>query len=99
MVTDIWMPVYAERSLSAKVRVYDGETIVIGGMVDSSTENYSDKWPILGDIPLLGRLFRQQNDRAIKGNMLVFITTRLVNDDGVPLRNERTLRGVPTFKN
>ena len=99
MTTDIWMPVYAERSLSAKVRVFDGETIVIGGMIDSSTESYSDKWPILGDIPLIGRLFRQQNDRETKSNMLVFITTRLVNDDGVPLRNERTLRGVPTFKN
>ncbi len=99
MVTDIWMPVYGERSIDAKIKVYDGETIVLGGMIDSNTVAYDDKWPILGDLPLIGRLFRMKNDTAQKSNMLVFVTTRLINDDGVPLRNERALRGVPTFRN
>ncbi len=95
--TTIWMPIYGQRELTVKVKIYDGETIVLGGMIDSRTTAYDDKWPLLGDIPLIGRLFQSKVDNAEKTNLLIFVTTRLINNDGIPLRRDRVNRGVPDF--
>ncbi len=92
----VWMPIISKREIEVTVKVYDGETIVLGGMIDNKTETLSDKWPFLGDIPLLGRLFSSQYDKKKKTNMLIFVTTRLVNNDGVPVRRNQP-RGYPDF--
>jgi len=93
---DIKMPIISRRDLDTNVKVFDGETIVLGGMLQDQTIERNDKWPILGDIPLLGRLFSSQMNKTEKINLLIFVTARLINNDGVPVR-EGTLRGVPEF--
>ncbi|MFA7230611.1 MAG: hypothetical protein WC071_05025 [Victivallaceae bacterium] len=93
---DIQMPEIARRDVDANIKVYDGETIVLGGMVDNKNVFRDDAWPVLGDIPLLGRLFRSQLAFTQKSNLLIFITTRLINNDGIPVRRNRQ-RGIPEF--
>lgn len=92
----IKMPVINRRDLNTNVKVFDGETIVLGGMLTDENTERNDKWPILGDIPLIGRLFSSQMSKTEKVNLLIFVTARLINNDGVPVR-EGSLRGVHDF--
>ncbi|MBO5763504.1 MAG: hypothetical protein J6R85_06490 [Lentisphaeria bacterium] len=93
---NVWMPIIGVRKLDVTVKVYDGETIVLGGMVDNRTKLLYDRWPILGDIPLIGRLFSSQYDETENTNLLIFVTTRLMNSDGIPIRRSSD-RGMPDF--
>ena len=90
------MPMISRRDLRVNVTVYDGETIVLGGMVDNSTTSRTDKWPILGDLPFIGRFFQAQSEEATRSNLLLFVTTRLVSNDGVPIRRNAAV-GAPDF--
>ncbi len=94
--TDITMPNIAIRNLNVHIKVYDGETIVLGGMIQNKTVNRNDKWPVIGEIPILGRFFGSQLALQERINMLIFVTTRLVNNDGVPVRRDKE-RGLPDF--
>jgi general secretion pathway protein D len=93
---DIWMPVLTRRKVDVNVKVYDGETIVIGGMIENETSSFYDRWPGLGDVPLVGRLFSSQREITRKKNLLIFVTTRLVNNDGRPIRRN-VQRDLPDF--
>ena len=92
----VWMPEIGKRDLSTNIKVYDGETIVLGGMVDNTSVYRDDKWPVLGDIPLVGRLFSSQLASTQKDNLIIFVTTRLINNDGIPVRRNKQ-RSIPEF--
>jgi general secretion pathway protein D len=92
----VWMPEIGRRELSTNIKVYDGETIVLGGMVDNRSIYRDDKWPVLGDVPLVGRLFSSQLAFTEKRNLIIFVTTRLINNDGIPVRRNKQ-RSVPEF--
>ena len=70
------------------IKVYDGETIVIGGMIKNTSHYRDDKYPMLGEVPLIGRFFRSQMTDIEKVNLLIFVTARLINNDGVPVRSK-----------
>jgi general secretion pathway protein D len=96
-VYPVWRPVVATRSMSVTVDVYDGETVILGGMIDNQISTRTDKIPILGDLPLLGRFFQSQSENAVKKNLLLFVTARLVDYSGVPVsRGKNTAQ--PDFK-
>lgn len=96
-VFNIWRPVIARRKMSVVVDVYDGETVVLGGMIQNQVSNQTDKIPILGDLPLIGRFFQSQSETSDKTNLLIFVTARLVDYNGVPvLRSKNT--AAPDFK-
>ena len=61
------------RSISTTVLVEDGQTLVLGGLIDDSINNTVEKIPLLGDIPLLGSLFRFQTTSKNKQNLMVFL--------------------------
>lgn len=92
----VWMPEIGRRELSTNIKVYDGETIVLGGMIDNRSVYRDDKWPVLGDVPLVGRLFSSQLAFTEKRNLIIFVTTRLINNDGIPVRRNKQ-RSVPEF--
>ncbi|NJK91743.1 MAG: hypothetical protein HC904_07925 [Blastochloris sp.] len=77
-------PVFSNRSLTTKLQVIDGQTVVMGGFIRDDRQQFDDKVPVLGDIPLLGRLFRSKVDRSIKRNLIMFITARMIRPDGTP---------------
>jgi general secretion pathway protein D len=77
-------PVFAERTVETSVSIYDGQTIVLGGLIREDVQKVTDKTPILGDIPLAGALFRSQSDKHIKRNLMIFVTAKLMDPAGQP---------------
>lgn len=71
---------YLERTATTTLTVKDGETIVIGGLVRSRVTRSETKVPILGDIPLLGLLFRTRADRMEKSNLILILTPYIIRD-------------------
>ena len=90
------MPEFSRRSIKSKVKLFDGETVVIGGILEDIASKTEDKWPLLGDIPLLGRLFSNYSSSSVKVNMMLFVTARLMRGNGLPLRDGRK-RGIFEF--
>ncbi len=80
------MPIIESRSVDTQVEVNDGETLVLGGFIREDAQEYMDKVPILGDIPLVGRLFQTKGSKNTKRNLLIFVTARLIKANGVPKR-------------
>lgn len=70
-----------KRSLESTVLVDDGQIIVLGGLIQDSVSNGEDKVPLLGDIPLLGNLFRHEIRTRKKTNLMVFIRPYVLRDN------------------
>ncbi len=83
------MPEFSKRKLKSTVKIYDGETVVIGGILEDIASRKEDKWPLLGDIPLFGRLFTDSAFSSEKVNLMVFVTARLMKGNGLPVREAR----------
>ncbi len=73
-------PDLAKRDIKTKISIKDGATIVVGGLMRNSVTDTETKVPLLGDIPLLGWLFKNKSKETSKTNLLVFITPRVVTD-------------------
>lgn len=78
-------PVFSSREVTTQVTVYDGATVVLGGLLREDIQQTEDKVPILGDIPIAGRLFRTTADQHIKRNLIMFVTASLLDPAGQPL--------------
>ncbi|MDP6490263.1 MAG: type II secretion system secretin GspD [Kiritimatiellia bacterium] len=72
-------PIVTTRKLEADIAVASGDTIVLGGLVLNQTINTESKVPLLGDIPILGRLFKSQRDEKTRNEVIVFITPYVLN--------------------
>lgn len=92
----IWMPVFTERALSVKVNVVDGCTLVLGGITQNQMSTRVDKWPLLGDLPFIGRFFQSRAEVGTRNNMMMFVTARLINTRGVPVE-QNVEKGIPDF--
>ena len=68
------VPIFTKKSLQSRVRLIDGETVGMGGLISDTVQLVDDKVPMLGDIPMLGRLFRSEASRKIKSNLVIFCT-------------------------
>ncbi|WP_417226510.1 type IV pilus secretin PilQ [Amphritea sp.] len=66
--------------LETSVVVPDGQTVVLGGVFENETQNTVNKTPLLGDIPVLGALFRNKSTSNVKAELLIFITPKLVKE-------------------
>ncbi|WP_312288736.1 type IV pilus secretin PilQ [Stutzerimonas nitrititolerans] len=77
------IPAIRKNEVNAKVLVTDGETIVIGGVFSNTQSKSVDKVPFLGDLPFVGRLFRRDLVQDRKSELLVFITPRIMNNQGI----------------
>jgi len=74
------VPIIDTNELQTRVLVGDGQTIVLGGIFQQNTINGTSKVPLLGDLPVVGRLFRQDVKRDEKQELLIFITPRILSD-------------------
>ena len=77
-------PVFNLRSIVTNLQVLDGQTAVLGGLLNENTQEINDKVPILGDLPLVGRLFQSKVAERTKKDLLFFITARLIRSNGKP---------------
>jgi general secretion pathway protein D len=78
-------PIFSARKVTTSVSVWDGQTVVLGGLIREDVQKVEDRTPIIGDIPIVGRLFRTNVDQHIKRNLIIFVTARLVNPAGQPI--------------
>ena len=81
-------PFFSTRTITSKLVVWDGETVVMGGLITESLTKNKDKIPILGDIPLIGRLFRSEGEFSQKKNLMIFVTARIVDSSGRPIHKK-----------
>ena len=81
----------AKRSTETSVTVKNKQNIIIGGLIKEDMQDTVQKVPILGDIPLLGWLFKKKTKQKVKTNLLIFITPHIINqaDDLESITNER----------
>ena len=81
-------PIFSTRKVTTSVSVFDGATVVLGGLMREDVQKVEDKVPFLGDIPLIGRLFRSNVDQHLKRNLVIFVSARLINPAGDPVRSD-----------
>ncbi|MFZ5503795.1 MAG: type IV pilus secretin PilQ [Pseudomonadota bacterium] len=79
------VPSINTKKVSTQVLVENGGTVVIGGVYTQDISNSTTKVPLLGDVPVLGALFRRNNKSDVKSELLIFITPKIV-DDAMTLR-------------
>ena len=82
----IEMPVFSSRRVNTQLTIYDGYTVAVGGLMREDVQNVEDKVPILGDIPIIGRLFQTKAENRIKSNLIIFVTAQIIDATGRPLR-------------
>ena len=82
--TTDFKPTTLKRAIDTSVLVKDSGTVVIGGLIENSTARSENKVPLLGDLPLLGWLFKYQTQSHQKTNLLVFLTPRALKNAADP---------------
>lgn len=76
------LPEYTVKQVVTTVNIWDNQTIVIGGLISSSTASTKDKVPVLGDVPLVGNLFQSSSKSVVKKNLMIFVTSTIVDPAG-----------------
>ena len=82
LTSGIDFPTIQQRRIKTTVIVNDGETIILGGMIQDRADVRRDQVPLIGEVPLLGNLFKSKLDQIVRVELLVAITPRIVRDDG-----------------
>lgn len=76
-------PIIAKREIKTTVLADNGATVVLGGLIDEDVQQSESKVPLLGDIPVLGALFRSTSSTKRKRNLMIFIKPTIMRDDGL----------------
>jgi general secretion pathway protein D len=78
LTTSSTLPVTQKRTVDTTVIVKDSQTVVIGGLIEDSETINVTKVPVLGDIPVLGWLFRDRSEKNTRTNLYIFLTPRVI---------------------
>lgn len=78
--SDISSPTITSRSISTNVLAANGQTVVLGGLIQENLTDTDSKVPFLGDIPLLGKLFQTKGNNFTRTELMVLITPRIIRD-------------------
>jgi general secretion pathway protein D len=76
------LPIFRLRQVVTSAVVWDGQTVVLGGLISEDVTKTKDKVPLLGDLPLAGRLFRSESSSTKKKNLLIFVTPTIIDPAG-----------------
>jgi general secretion pathway protein D len=76
------LPHFRIRSVATTCDVWDGQTIVLGGLISETIYKIHDKVPMLGDLPFVGKLFQSQSSDSTKENLLIFVTAKIIDPAG-----------------
>jgi general secretion pathway protein D len=83
----ILQPVFSTTRADTSVTIADGSTIIIGGLVEERIQNVEDQVPVLGNLPLVGRLFQSHARQPIRKNVLIMVQVELQDPSGRPYRD------------
>ncbi len=82
--TDLQATLLSRRNLELKnVRIKDGETLAIGGLIEEHEQKTVSKIPVLGDLPIIGAAFRSSTSSKTKSELIIMITPKIINDDSI----------------
>jgi general secretion pathway protein D len=90
------LPRLRVRMVTTSAIVWDGQTVALGGLIAEDNVKSRDKVPVLGDVPVLGRLFRSENSRTVKKNLMIFVTATIVDAAGKRVHDPENLPMDPT---
>ncbi len=85
------LPHFRIRQITSSVIVWDGQTIVLGGLISDNITRVKDKVPVLGDLPLVGRLFRNESSQTQKKNLVIFVTPTIIDPAGNRVHTDEEL--------
>jgi type II secretory pathway component GspD/PulD (secretin)/tetratricopeptide (TPR) repeat protein len=85
------LPIFRLRQVVTSASVWDGQTIVLGGLISENVTKTKDKVPLLGDLPIAGRLFRSESALTRKKNLLVFVTPTIIDPAGNRVHSDEDL--------
>ena len=79
---NILMPIFKRYLENTKLTVANGAVVVLGGLKESRTVKYEDKLPVMGDLPIVGRLFRSEGSEVRRTAYMVFVKVDIVDPTG-----------------
>jgi len=82
----IVQPIFETRRLTTNNTIYDGQLLVIGGLLSQTIEDVEDRVPILGDVPMLGRFFKSSVRKSTRRVLMIFLQAEVLDPSGRPLR-------------
>ncbi len=91
LTTTTPLPEFRLRQVVTTAVVWDGQTVVLGGLISENVAKIKDKVPVLGDLPLLGRFFRSEASMTSKKNLLIFVTPTIIDPAGNRLHSEEEM--------
>ncbi|HEY1786661.1 MAG TPA: hypothetical protein VGJ73_00830 [Verrucomicrobiae bacterium] len=97
------LPAFSVREVTTTVNVWDGQTVALGGLIEDDIMYTKDQVPVLGDVPIIGKLFQSQSKSDTKRNLMIFVTATMIDpagnrvhsDDELPFA-QNTVPGQPT---
>ncbi len=95
-VMNMPQPIFHSRNINTSITIWDGQTVVMGGLITEQQTTSDDKVPLLGDIPLLGYLFRSKTSNSKKFNLLIFVTANIVDPAGNKINKDLIATAVGT---
>jgi general secretion pathway protein D len=94
------LPDFTVRQVVTSVNVWDNQTVVIGGLISSQVQSTKSKVPVIGDVPLVGRLFQSASKTTAKKNLMIFVTATIIDPAGHRIHSDDDLpfaqNAVPT---
>jgi Flp pilus assembly secretin CpaC/tetratricopeptide (TPR) repeat protein len=85
------LPIFRARTVVTSCNVWDGQTVVLGGLLAEDVNKIKDKVPVLGDLPLVGRFFRSESAQTRRKNLVIFVTPTIVDPAGNPIHTPDNL--------
>ena len=76
------LPDFTVRQVVTTVNVWDGQTVVLGGLISSTIQSTKEQVPVIGDLPLVGGLFQSSSKTTQKKNLMIFVTATIVDPAG-----------------
>ena len=92
----IEQPVFSKRAVNTSLTIYDGYTVAVGGLMREDVQDVEDKVPILGDLPLIGRLFQSKSENHVKSNLIIFVTAEIIDAAGARINQPGPATSVST---
>jgi general secretion pathway protein D len=85
------LPRFRIRQVVTSSIVWDGQTVVLGGLISETVAKRKDKVPVMGDLPVVGRLFRSEASSSSKKNLVIFVTPTIIDPAGNRVHDEKSL--------
>ncbi len=83
----ILMPVFSKNSITSSINIADGATIVVGGLLTDRSQDVEDRVPVLGDIPIIGRMFQTKARQSISKAIIFLVNVEIIDPTGRPYRD------------